>query len=218
MSKTLIFGTVYLYDQEMTDIVNLWIDRAVSLGKDFLLVDSNSPEHYRNQLKHQDSIHSFDDNIGHLSKNGRDGWGRAFCYALQYAIDNDYDNVIHIESDMLVATKEFKQEMEKFELGYVYMVSSPFCYSIHTCPIETGLMMFKTKWVQDFNFIKKYDWETTTRLPRPEERIDKICEDFHCSFFDKKGKRLNGSGDIEGLLYVTHTGYTTMKRFYEKTK
>jgi hypothetical protein len=46
-------------------------------------------------------VYRFPDNIGHLARGGKDGWGRAFCKGLEMAIDGQYDYVVHIEGDSL---------------------------------------------------------------------------------------------------------------------
>jgi len=52
------------------------------------------------QVGHR-SIIGFPDNVGHLARGGRDGWGRAFSQGLLCALAGGYDYVAHIESDLL---------------------------------------------------------------------------------------------------------------------
>ena len=173
MNKTLIFGTMYLYNQEMVDIVKLWIDRVSSLGRDWLLIDSNSPKDLVDQLEiPKANLFTYKNNIGHLSKGGCDGWGRAFCRGIDFAILNNYENVVHIESDLLVAKKAFQKELCAFEIQNTNKVQAPICVNIQTVNtpqglvrspkalemVETGLMLFKTAWAKEVNLVDKYDW------------------------------------------------------------
>jgi hypothetical protein len=104
--RVLIFGTVYCDSEAKRHLAGQWGDLHAALNRDcdLLLVDSSSP-----LAVHGVPTLQLGDNIGHLGRKGRDGWGRAFCAGLQYAIDHGYDCAVHIEGDSLL-----RQPVRKF--------------------------------------------------------------------------------------------------------
>src|SRR5712672_1907335 len=109
--KPLLFGTCYVADEAMRDLVIRWsiLNRRLNPGLDILLVDSNSPFDPRHFLPTKAPLHAnvvvrrFVDNIGHLSRGGADGWGRAFCAGIEFAIQSGYSHIVYIDADMLFA-------------------------------------------------------------------------------------------------------------------
>src|SRR5512146_1735288 len=97
--KILIFGTSYVAGQHSRYLFGLWRDlvRRLNPGTDVLVVDSASPD-----MPPVDgmTVLALEGNIGHLSKTGRDGWGRAFSAGLRHAVECQYDYVVHIETDL----------------------------------------------------------------------------------------------------------------------
>lgn len=113
----------------------------------------------------------FPDNIGHLSRGGRDGWGRAFCYGLEAAIDGGYDYVVHIEGDSL-----FRLPIEpiiKKMVGEVLSISVKGTKLKEHNWVETGLMFFDVKYLIDTNFIERYNWQDGSykKYPNTPEAI-----------------------------------------------
>lgn len=178
---TLIFATTYADTPERRRLTELWVEvhRAINPDCDFLIVDSKSPRelqsvaefaNYDPQQRSNMMFYSFPENIGHLSRNGgRDGWGRAFCFGLQAAIDCGYEYVVHIEGDSL------------FRLPITPIVRYMRDSSIDSISVpvkgtrrdevgwvETGLMFFRTQYVEESGFIKKYDWPNAQYRQTPE--------------------------------------------------
>jgi hypothetical protein len=91
--RVLIFGTCYAPTDDKVSELRRWIAvnaRLNPVGCDLLLVDSNSlEEDHDRALNPLVGIVRFPDNIGHLARGGRDGWGRAFCFGLQYALERE---------------------------------------------------------------------------------------------------------------------------------
>jgi len=75
--------------------LKLWIKLSMRDKCDLLLVDSASPRYP--YVPRKINFLSFTNNVGHLSRGGQDGWGRAFCRGLGYAVEQGYDYVAHVE-------------------------------------------------------------------------------------------------------------------------
>jgi hypothetical protein len=100
------------------------------------------------------------DNIGHLSRGGRDGWGRAFCAGLQAAIDRGYDYVAHVEGDSLLRLPllpTFETMGENRDL--VGSVPVHGTRLVERNWIETGLMLFDVTWLREAKLVERYDWQ-----------------------------------------------------------
>lgn len=165
--KVLIFGTSYVEGQHSRYLFGLWRDlvRKLNPGIDVLVVDSASPD-----LPHTGdfAVSQLGDNIGHLMKTGRDGWGRAFCEGLQRAIDEDYAYAAFIECDVLLAKPVMPiiDRMMNNNVKFCCPMASP--YSM----IATEIMVMDLDVMWDF--IEKYDWENSPVMPYAETRIQEI--------------------------------------------
>lgn len=157
--RILMFGTVYCDTEEKLRLARQWMQLHGRLnpGCDLVLVDSASPLRVRGDLHAR--VMQLGDNIGHLTKCDRDGWGRAFCAGLQYAVDKDYDYAVHVEGDSLLRLPvtpfcEFmrEQELRSFVCGVNGTKFREFAW------VETGVMLLSVPYVRDSNFIERYDW------------------------------------------------------------
>lgn len=205
--KVLIFGTTYVDSEDRALLTRQWAElhRHLNADCDFLLVDSASPD-----MPAIEGLEIFDfgDNIGHLSRRGRDGWGRAFCRGLQVAIERGYDYAVHIEGDSLfrlpvmpivedmrrsgtkVATVPVEGTRRK-EVGWV----------------ETGLMFFEVGWLKEKDFVRLYDWPNRQERPTPEKVIFGVVGD-DLRMMPWKAERGDKSHltveNVTGLDWVTH--------------
>ena len=172
--RILMFGTCYVDDAvKLQEIVN-WrtLHAALNPQCDLLLVDSASP--LSDCFDFNNKVLQLGDNIGHLARNGRDGWGRAFCAGLQYAIDHDYDCVVHVEGDSLLRlpVTGFCEDMRACKLlalvcGVNGTKFREFAW------VETGVMFLSVPYVRDSKFIERYDWPDgeSKRYPRTPEAV-----------------------------------------------
>lgn len=115
---------------------------------------------------------TFPDNIGHLHKKdtpGKDGWGRAFCKGLEIAIAEGYSHVAHIEGDSIFK-RPCRPIFDWMESNNVKAASVQVEGTVRFMRgwLETGLMFFSTKYLKDFDFIRKYDWPNRKPHPTPE--------------------------------------------------
>jgi SAM-dependent methyltransferase len=182
--RTLIFATTYVDCEDRAKLTDLWLTLTSRLNPDcdLMLIDSASPwpelinekrhgsfETYAPGATGRRMLHRFADNVGHLSRGGRDGWGRAFCFGLQAAIDGGYDYVAHIEGDSLFRLPMTpivrRMREEKVDVTSVSVKGMK-----RDMPgwVETGLMVFRTRYLVESDFIAKYNWPHRKENPTPE--------------------------------------------------
>lgn len=189
--KVLVFGTVWEDCQERAHLTDLWLSfhPQKSPECDFMLVDSASPWHpaieerhpamvsYEEGMRGRRMFYDFPDNIGHLSRKGRDGWGRSFCKGLEAAIASDYDYVVHIEGDSLFRLPIMpiidKMEREKIKVASTVVKGMRFD---HENWVETGLIFFDVDYLKRSQFIKRYDWTNRRVAPTPEAIIFRMIQ------------------------------------------
>lgn len=176
--KTLIFGTVYCDTEEKCKLAWMWgkLHRALNHDCDLLLVDSKSPMPIYGAPTLQ-----LGDNIGHLARKGQDGWGRAFCAGLRYAIVNEYDYVVHIEGDSLFrfCVTPYCEFMHKHDLPTFVCGINGTRYEEFAW-VETGIMFFSVPYVQSSRLIERYNWTDgkSKQYPNtPEAVIWKMLRD-----------------------------------------
>lgn len=224
--RGLIFGTFFAYDQATLELAADWrrCHAVCNPGWPLALIDSTSYRPYRSgndplsdfsyleigsaiesgiPLESRGTIVSFADNVGHLARGGRDGWGRAFCQGLQLAIDNEFDYVAHVEADLLSCVDWSKGAglLEKQDRA-VLAAFDPF----HKC-LETGLMLFRVSWLRDTDFISRYAWHLKTPADAPEDDVTDLCME-QLLFLDIPGCRDDNNTvrpeDVDRMLYLTH--------------
>jgi hypothetical protein len=234
--KVLIFGTCYCGTPASTRVLQMWMDlilcnQQVDGEVHHLLVDSQSPQLPYIPLRV--NYYTFKDNIGHLSKGGRDGWGRAFSYGLWRAVALDYDYVVHIESDSLLS-QPIGPILRWMEDNQINAASTHLAYRSLTNPrdrmanrqtswVETGLMFFNTRWLIDTDFIQKYDWEQRTKHPEPEIIVrDLVGQQLRVLPWqtmrdDFKVLTPTNLKDYQ-LQWLTHADLPVMEKFYHEAK
>ena len=220
-SRTLIFATTYVDSGDREILTRQWLDLHSALNPecDFLLVDSASPKpvldetwsaRFREDPK-RFRIHDFGDNVGHLSRGGRDGWGRAFCYGLDYAVEHGYSHVLHIEGDSLlrIPARDLVARLQKSGKGCASITVRGTHRDIPGW-VETGLMCFSTAYVKRSNFSSVYAWPTREVRPTPEFVVFKMVGHDLLILEDLKGLRADknqiSAANIRSLDldWVTH--------------
>jgi hypothetical protein len=173
---TTIFGTSYLEDATDFWLFKQWLNihRTLNPHARLIVVDSASPvnpELADFPREDNEQLIQLGDNIGHLMRTGRDGWGRAFCHGLTIAGERGTDWIVHVETDLLLARPvEWmigKMEISAVEVCCPWALPYPF--------IETALMWFDGNWVRKHDLVTRYDWENGRGLP--ERRIEEIAGD-----------------------------------------
>jgi len=162
---------------------------------------------------HADIV-SFADNIGHLAKNGRDGWGRAFCQGLKIALDNYFDYVVHIESDLL-ARIDILNIIRLMQSKNIKVFTAVNHYNM----IETGLMFFDVNYVRKTRLIEKYNYKEMGQsiFDLPENHLQKILGDDLYIARQIKGMRDDQNqlttDNISEMHFITHATQDIRKAF-----
>lgn len=221
MPKILIFGTSWCPDQERKWLLEQWIriNRTVNPDCHALIVDSASPalpERIDGGMGVM--FEPFQDNIGHLSRAGRDGWGRAFVKGLEWADRFGYDFAVHVEADLLMArpVAPIIDKMARHGVGAAAPIAHPYQY------IETALLFLDMRWVRESEFIARYDWANPPPAgPLPELRVEAILGDKFWPL-PLRGAR-NDLGTItaknmgqvfpQGISWLTHANTATFRAF-----
>lgn len=169
--RVLIFGTSYVEGQHARYLFSLWLDlvRKLNPTADVLVVDSASPDL---PPVEDVTVLALDGNIGHLGKNGVDGWGRAFSAGLNHAVKCQYDYAVHIETDLLFARPVLSSlaRMKDHGIKVAAPMALPYAF------IETALMFFDVGYVRDSKLVGRYNWEGSPVLPHPEVRLGAMTQ------------------------------------------
>ena len=201
--RVLIFGTSYVSGQPARYIFGQWRDLVTRLNPDAdtLAVDSASPD-----LPDAGRVRvlQLGDNIGHLGKTGRDGWGRAFCAGLQAALDGGYDHVVHIETDLLFRNPVTStlEKMARSGVKIAAPVAHPYLF------METALMFASVAYIRETDLIRRYDWENIRPPELPEARLEGLTSP-DLFLLPLKGCR-NDMGEVaahkvpEWMDWITH--------------
>jgi hypothetical protein len=199
-SDILIFATTYVDSGDREILTRQWLDLHTALNPDcdFLLVDSASPkpvldETWAAKFKEDPQrfrLYNFGDNVGHLSRHGRDGWGRAFCYGLDYAVEHGYAHVLHIEGDSLlrIPARDLVAKLKRSGKGCASITVRGTTREIPGW-VETGLMCFSTDYIRRSNFSSVYAWPTREVRPTPEFVVFKMVAHDLLILDDLKGLR-----------------------------
>lgn len=178
-----IFGTSYLKDATDLWVFRQWlnINRTLNPDAHLLVVDSASPvspEIADFPREDHEQLIQLGDNIGHLSKTGRDGWGRAFCNGLVSSYGADW--VVHMETDLLFArpVTQMLDRMEGAAFGDDFRSTGVAVCAPWALPypfLETALMFFDGRWLRTQALAQRYDWENGRGFP--ELRIETLIGD-----------------------------------------
>ena len=129
--KTLLFCTSYAKNSNVWNNRHYsWISDQLSSNINFhqlLIVDDCSPEipNWNNvhiqeaNLKYSSHLvvlHRFRQRAG--DNNFLEGWWRSFGYAIDYAIQNNFDRILHIESDAKLLTDQAVEWFNTFDQGW----------------------------------------------------------------------------------------------------
>lgn len=198
--KILIFATTYVDSSDREKLTRQWLDlhSAINPECDFLIVDSNSPKpvldpEWVARFKAEPQrfkFFDFGDNVGHLSRGGRDGWGRAFCRGLDYAVEHGYPYVLHIEGDSLLRVPA-RDIVAKLKEVNREVASIPVKGTARDIPgwVETGLMCFSTAYLRRTGFTARYDWAKREVRPTPEFVVLELIGRINALMLDIKGLR-----------------------------
>jgi hypothetical protein len=221
--RALILGTSYLHGAAAAETFRMWATMTLKLnpGTDILVVDSGSPmevPYFAPPMKYK----LLEDNIGHLHRGGKDGWGRAFATGITHAIEHEYDWVANIECDILFArpVSEIIDKMARHGVVCAAPMAMPYQFT------ETGLSFWSVPYLKEHDVIGRYDWQNppnTTLLP--EQRIDAICagEMFALPLRGMRNDMRVNPEQLQrmfpqGIDWLTHSDLPCLRRFMEMNK
>jgi len=213
--RVLIFGPTYCANQHARYLANLSgkLLRQLNPGCDLMLIDSASPL----SPDWGQFYFSFPDNIGHLNHGGQDGWGRAFCKGLEYAVEHDYDYAVCVEADVLLA-KPILPIIERMEAASV-MCAAPWVSQYNF--IEVGLFFAHTRWLASTRLAERYDWRSSVIEDMPERKVERLAGD-DLWVLPMRGARNDQEvltpQNIKamspyGLDWITHADFATIRAF-----
>lgn len=179
-NRTLIFGTCYVGTYQALQVIELWakVTRKLNPDKPIMMFDNASPMNISAALAANDiELYQIGDNIGHLNATGKDGWGRSFSVGVQYAIDAGYDWIVHLDYDLIFAqpVAPTLAQMAKAGVKVAMPIAMPHMFT------ESALLFASVPYLQEIDFIGKYDWANPPRDGNvyniPECRCERVFGD-----------------------------------------
>ncbi len=174
--RILIAGTSFLDNEYSVELFKLWLRTIKHLNPsdDLVLIDACSPFDPRPFMPGWSKTIRWNENVGAITRGGRDGCGRSLCKAVELAIDGGYDYLAICESDAILA-RPIRPIINKIHRSGVKVASlgmaSPYLFA------EWSTCFISVPYLRDTKFIEKYDWENTPRWPLVETRLEKIFGD-----------------------------------------
>ena len=190
--KSFIFSAVSIENPAHAELLQTWLELVQHLNpeQDILLVDNKSDPLWLNlvpalkdipvniipegaplpPLQKGINFVSFPENVGLLTKGGRDGRGRAFVRGVQCAIQHNYDYAAHIEFNLLFKypVQNFFKMLRHHGAGCVSCVEPNYFF------METGVCFLDIKYLKERSFIENYDWQNRAAHPHPEYVVEAI--------------------------------------------
>lgn len=172
MTGTLIVGTSYVHGAAALEVFEIWRALVMRLNPtaDLLVIDSASPMSLLGSPGMD--VVRLPDNIGHLFRGGRDGWGRAFSVGVQNAIDMGYDWLVNLDCDLFLArpVEEIIEKMARSGVKCAAPMAIPYQFT------ETACSFWSVAYLKEIDLVGKYDWDNPPDSGLlPEQRIDHIC-------------------------------------------
>jgi len=117
--KTLIIIPTYNEKENIGEIINKILGLGVEL--DILVVDDNSPDGTHKIVK---EISEKNKRVNLLLREKKEGLGVAYREGFKWAIERDYDLVIHLDADFSHNPDEIPNFIKKINEGYDVVVGS----------------------------------------------------------------------------------------------
>lgn len=171
--RLLVAATSFVENEGALELCKLSVRviKALNLGEDFILIDAGGPFDPRAFLPETISVFRFDENVGSITRGGKDGAGRGVCRAIEMAIAGDYDYVAIHETDAIFAESD-RKIVERMHRSGV-KVASPGLAAPYQF-LEWSSFWISVAYARESDFIKRYSWETTPRWPLVEMRLEKL--------------------------------------------
>jgi hypothetical protein len=174
--KVLTCATVYVDNDFSRELVKLWwrLYRHLNPGGDILMLDAPGPFDPAQFLDSPPHIFRFDENVGALTRGGKDGAGRGFCKSIELAAAGGYDYVAVFETDFIFS-RPIKPIFERMAKAGVKVSSLGFAspYSF----FEWGIVFLDVKYAVENRIAERYDWQRSPVRPIVEMRLENLFGD-----------------------------------------
>lgn len=172
-SRTLIAGSCHINNQHKRQLLGLWARTTAWLNPDcdILVIDSCSPIELP-QMPDHTMIHRIDDDAGHaFHTSGGDGWGQAFCKAVEIAGEAKYRHVMLTECDLLFARRATPiiDAMETSDVLFAAPMDPTYLF------LESGLCFADVQWMKKVDFAARYDWRNFTMAELSERKLERVA-------------------------------------------
>jgi len=174
--RILIAATSWIDNEYTLALFKLWyrVFKTLNKDEDFILIDACSPFDPRQHLPEGVEVFRWDENVGAISRGGKDGSGRSACKAIEIAIERGYDYVAIYETDSIFV-RPIRPIFEKMQRSGV-KVASPGLAKPYDF-LEWSIWFLDIKYAKDTKFVERYDWEHTPAWPLVEMRLEAMFKD-----------------------------------------
>lgn len=184
--RILTAATSYLPDENACNLARLCyrVIKHLNPDTDIIIIDCGSPFDPR-EVFNGAEVFQFEENVGAITRGGKDGAGRSCCKAIEIATERGYDYVAIHETDFILA-RSLVPLFEKMVRAGVKVASlglaSPYLFA------EWGVLFIDVRYAKEIDYINRYSWETTPPWPLVEMRLEQIFKD-DLFFFNVRGMR-----------------------------
>lgn len=202
--RILIAGTSFIDNEHSLALFDMWfrVIKTLNPNEDFVLVDACSPFDPRLHVPKDTNVFRWDENVGAITRGGKDGCGRSMCKVIELAIEGNYDYIAICESDAIfcqpvrpIINRMHKAGVKAASIG----LASPYLFA------EWSTVFLNVKYLKDMKFIERYDWEHSQPWPLIEMRLEKMFGDdlFFLNYrgFRNEGNQLNISNLANNYPY-----------------
>jgi hypothetical protein len=212
--RVAIFGTSYVDSAMKSFTYRLWahVLKVRNPGMDIWAIDtagSRPPEVPGVEVV------CIPDNVGHLSRGGGDGWGRAWSRGVEL-LAGRYDWLVHIEADLLCAVpvEDLVRRVARVGVRIAMPVAFPYNFP------ETALMVMNAAWVRETRLVERYEWASSPVQPPPEKRLEALAgEDLF--LLPMQGARIDMPMSVselrgafpDGMDWITHAPPALLREF-----
>jgi hypothetical protein len=127
MSRTLLFAPLFLDGPERFERNRQWFEHIkiikpyLDFDEIYMVDNASNPDLLEKFEKYTDysiNIHNCRVRLNRNSEHGYGYWYRAFGKAAKYAIDNNYDRIVHIDTDVYPLNKRILDKVNSLDTGW----------------------------------------------------------------------------------------------------
>lgn len=174
--RILTAATSWVDNDTTRELVKLWwrVWAHLNPGEDIVLIDACSPFDPAAFLPPGIDIFRWPENVGAITRGGKDGAGRSCCKAIEIAAERGYDYVAIHETDFLFA-KPMRAVCARMHKAGVKAACPGFAKPYDFA--EFGVLFLDVRYAGESRFIERYSWQTSSVVPIVEMRIETLLGD-----------------------------------------